>query len=332
MKRIRPYGYFLKLVFLFFGLTILGTSFSAYSADESSGQIRIHVRKNSLVKGEAILLGEVADIEAGSFLEGALKGISLGDAPKPGRMKSYEKRRIFSMIQSRNLIHEDMNILCPERVYIKRESQSIGRDLVKERVENYLSDRFGNRNLEIEKIKIRGLAPYPCGEIELVVSADDPVDRHGRLSLSLDVMVDGRQQDRLRVTGIVSEYERIVCASRNLEKGSILSSGDLSLERINLFNIRGNALRSPGNVVGKKLKTSIQKGTPVDSSDLRKTPLVEKGDIVTLVAQKDNLCIMTTGVTQEDGYADELVLVENVTSGKTIRGFVRNDSTVEVVY
>lgn len=320
-------------LFLALGLTMAGIDSPAVSADESSvNQIRIHVREDSLVKEETIFLGQVADIEADSFLAEALKRIDLGDSPKPGRIKSFEKRRILSLLQSRNLIHEGMEISCPERIYIKRESQTIEEEKVRERVESFLAERFGNRPLEIEKIKIRGLVPYPVGEVELVIIADDPVDRHGRLSLIMDVLVDGRQQDRLRITGRVAEFENIVCAARNLEKGDTLLAKDLSLERINVFYVRGNVLKGLAAVTGKQLKTSIQKGSPIDPSDLMEMPLVEKGDIVTLMAKKDNLCIMTTGVTQEDGYADELILVENISSGKTIRGFVRSESTVEIVY
>ena len=236
------------------------------------------------------------------------------------------------MIQSRGVIHEDMEISCPERIYIKRESQSIGQDQVQEAVEDYLSDRFMNQNLEIEKIKVRGLAPYPSGEIDLVIAADDPVDRHGRLSLFMDVLVDGRPQDRIRITGSVSEYETVVCAAKNLERGARISKEDLCLVKMNIFHARGNTLRDVETVIGKKLKTSIQKGDSIDPSDLAEIPLVAKGDIVTLVARKNNLCIMTTGVTQEDGFADQVILVENITSGKAVRGFVRNDSTIEVVY
>lgn len=309
-----------------------GIGLPAVWADDSSGQVRIQVRENNLVKGETILLGEVADIEADTFLTGVLKEISLGDSPKPGKVKPFEKRRILFLLQSRNLIHEGMNISCPDRVYVKRESQTIEEDQVKERVAAFLTERFGNRLLEIERIKIRGLAPCPAGEVELLVSGDNPVDRYGRLSLFIDVLVDGRRQDRIRITGTVAESKKIVCASRNLEKGETVLAQDLTLQRVNVFHVRGDVLEDPGAAAGKKLKASIRKGSPLDPSDLMDTPLVEKGDIVTLVARKENLVIRTTGVIQEDGYADEMILVENISSGKTVRGFVRNASTIEVVY
>ena len=60
--------------------------------------------------------------------------------------------------------------------------------------------------------------------------------------------------------------------------------------------------------------------------------MVQKGDIVTLVARNENMLIVTSAISKEDGFKNELIKVENLNSGKLVRGIVKEKYKVEVVY
>ncbi|MCP4718399.1 MAG: flagellar basal body P-ring formation protein FlgA, partial [Desulfobacteraceae bacterium] len=93
-----------------------------------------------------------------------------------------------------------------------------------------------------------------------------------------------------------------------------------------------NVVRNIQEISGKILKTSIQKDNYIKSSWLEEIPLIQKGDLVTLVARRNNLLIVASGISKEDGYADKLIRVENIGSGKIVRGMVREKTSVEVIY
>ena len=77
---------------------------------------------------------------------------------------------------------------------------------------------------------------------------------------------------------------------------------------------------------------SMAKGDVVDAHRLKALPLIEKGDVITLVAHQGNIRILTSGISMEDGYVDQPIEVENLRSGKLVRGLVRAKNTVEVMY
>ncbi len=296
------------------------------------GGVVITVKADSLVSGEEILLKDVAVIEADGLEAQALGNIGLGNSPKPGKIKYVDKDRLVRIVQSSRIFPEKAQIVCPDRVYVKRAGQTLDREVVVSRVEELLKDRFMNRTVEIEELSIRGDETYPVGALDLDAESRDPVDGHGRLSLSMDVLVEGKRQGSIRIRGMVSEYVDVVCARRDLAKDVTLSERDLTLKRINLFDFKDLPLKEMDRAVGKLLKTPARSGDPIDPSMFKNLPLVEKGEMVTMIAKKDYLHIRTMGIAKEDGYENQLVAVENISSGKVIRGVVRDGTTVEIVY
>ena len=65
---------------------------------------------------------------------------------------------------------------------------------------------------------------------------------------------------------------------------------------------------------------------------LAESPLIKKGDIIRLIVKNDNLLIVTSGLSKENGFENQLIKVENLSSGKLVRGIVKEKSKVEVVY
>jgi flagella basal body P-ring formation protein FlgA len=70
----------------------------------------------------------------------------------------------------------------------------------------------------------------------------------------------------------------------------------------------------------------------VTPDEFKRAPAIEKGAVIKLVAQKNRLSIITLGISKEDGYPGKHVTVQNLTSGKLVRGLVTADGTVEVVF
>jgi len=295
-------------------------------------EVKIRVKETSLVQGPQILLGEVAQIQAGPFLKEILQTMELGNAPKPGKIKQLNKPHLDALIHSQPGMPENVSIEIPENIYVKRDSQQIQQQKVQEQVERFLSDYFRDKEYELEQLLVRDLGLYPQGNVDLSGISSSRIDKNGNLSLFMDILIDGNREDRIRISGKVAVYEDILCAKRNLAKGEQLLGTDVYSVRKNIFSLREEGIRTIREIENKRLKTGIKKNDYISISDLQEIPLIRKGDVITLVARSNRLLIATSGISQEDGYADQLIRVENIRSGKIVRGLVKEKSTVEVIH
>ena len=234
---------------------------------KSENRIEITIQETSLVGSSHIFLGDISDIRADEFLKETLGKIDLGASPKPDKIRSIDKRKIVSAIQAERYLPKDIVITCPARIYVKRLSRETSVQDIQKYVEHRLSDIFKDKEYKLITFNVRGLEPYPPGNTTFFSDSADIVDKKGKLSLFVDIVIDGKKTDRVSVSGLVAFF-----------------------------------------------------------------PLIQKGDIVSLFARNDTLLIVTTGVCREDGFENDVIKVENVNSGKIIRGIVKEKSKVEVIY
>ncbi len=321
----------------FVGLILGGWIFicplaGADTSISGSQQIKIVVAETNLVTGHGILLGDISVIHAIPFLKEVLEKIEIGNAPKPGKIKQFTKNRLAFLIRSHQGLPDDIEIEAPPSIYVKRASQQINQQEVRQQVDGFLTDLFRGREYEIEQFSIRGLDVYPIGEVNLSIVSKSNVDKNGNLSLFMDILIDENKEDRIKISGKVAVYKDILCAARNLVKGEDILEKDVYFARKNLFSLRGDFVRNIKEIDGKMSKTNITKDNHINSSWLEEIPLIQKGDIITLVVKRNKLLIVTSGISKEDGYADKLIRVENIGSGKIVRGLVREKSTVEIIY
>jgi flagella basal body P-ring formation protein FlgA len=314
------------------GLWMCACTVSAAADRSGSHEVKIVVAETNQVQGAQILLGEVSQIQASPFLQEVLQKLEIGNSPKPGKIKQLNKRRLVSLIRSQPGIPEGVLIDVPKKIYVKRASQQIQQQDFHKQVNLFLSDIFRDQEYELIHLGVDASTLYPQGNVELVVDSRSSVDKQGNLTIFMDVLIDGNREDRMRISGKVAVYGTFLCAARDLAKGEPLLETDVYSVRKNSFDLRSEVAGSYQEIEKKILKTNLQKNEYIRSSFLQEIPLVHKGEIVTLVARKNTLLIVTSGVSEEDGYADQLIRVENIGSGKTVRGLVKERSTVEVVY
>lgn len=295
-------------------------------------QIVIQVHPNVEISGDRILLGDMAHVSAGSFLKQSIEQIDIGASPKPGQIIALKKRKIMYHIQSHNYLPKNLSLVCPDTVYVKRAGQKIS----KKQIETFLSSRlktiYKNKTFELRQLSVRGLESYPEGKVEFSGNFDRLISKNGRLSGHVDVLVDSVPVDRISLTGKIAVWDRILFAAHSLSRGDLLKPDDFYLKTVDVCTLSHPAVHSLTAVEGKVLQTTLNKDDYLKASNLVEAPVVRKGDVITLVAVQNNLKIVTTGVSTEDGFVNELIKVENLNSGKLVRGIVTNKSQVEVVY
>ncbi len=309
--------------------------YAGVDADKNSikqSGIQIVVNETCVVEREHILLGDIAQIQASGFLKDGLAKIDVGKSPKPDKIKSFTKRKIISAIRTQQFLPENLSVFSPDQIYVKRAAQYVTKEDVRAFILQKVSQTFKNRDFQLASLSIRGIEPYPRGNLLLRLISNDMIDKNGRVSAFVEIVVNGRKVDKLSVSGRVKVYEDVLCANKNLGRGQRASATDVVSKKRNIFALGDDVIRHFDELDQKVVRFGVKKGDYLKSSLFEEVPLVKKGDIIRLLSKNENLLIVTSGISKEDGVADKLIRVENLSSGKLVRGIVKDKSTVEVVY
>lgn len=327
--------FFSVVLFWVLGVVISVTSPKPCDAQEqtfSNQQIRIILNETSLVSSDHIYLGQISDIYAGDFLKESLEDLVIGKSPRPDQIKSFGNDKIRGIIRAQHYLPETIEIVCPDRIYVKRSSQKVTQNEVQTYVSQALDLFFKNRPYEIVSFDVRGLEIYPMGKVTFKIDENEMIGKKGRLSFFIDILIDGKKADRVNIKGKIASYEEVLCAKTDLKKGRFVSRDDFVLESKNIYDLDEGYIADFEVIADKILKSGVKKGNTIVLAHLSIPHMVKKGQIVTLVAKNKNLRIVTSGMSKENGYKDSLVKVENLNSGKLVRGIVKANSKVEVLY
>jgi flagella basal body P-ring formation protein FlgA len=313
---------------------VLTCPFSVHAekaAKKSADGISIRLSTTSEVDTDRIALGQIADIQAPDFLAGEIGKMDMGYAPKPGEIMKFAKDRLLSKMYSNSLVSRETPVSGPDTVYVKRSSQTVSEETVRDAFMKYAASESRVEDFKLRNFHVRGFEAYPGGELRIVFDQSRRFEPGGRFSERAGVHVNGKEVDTLLLNGWIDVYETLVCAKAPVKRKTVIQSEDLEVKRVNTSGMRGSYADSVEKVAGMISRSRIDDGDFIRLDRLENPPLVKRGEVVKLIASKGNLRIVTSGISREDGSADASVRVENLSSGRIVRGIVKGRSRVEVV-
>lgn len=334
MRGVKKYSKSTLAVLLILWSTGIAFIGPAFCADDRSvvGTVRIDIQPSSQVKASEIFLEDIAQIEAHGFLKEALNQIRLDRSPDPGQIKRLVKERIISTIKRQKYLPDHAAIRCPAEIYVKRLSQKISKDRIQALVDARIKESFKGKSYEISSFDVSGLERYPAGEVLLQLDSDTIVNSRGKIYGAVNVLIDGKREDRLQISGKAAVFDTVFLAARYLKKGEQISRTSVYSAPKNIFENGSDGVRTWEALAGKIVSSGMNKDAMILKNKLADPPLVKKGDVIKLFVKKNHLLIVASGISKENGYQNELIKVENISSGKLVRGIVKAPSEVEVVY
>ncbi len=196
----------------------------------------------------------------------------------------------------------------------------------------YLYNRLGKERSDVvvSKLKIVGNRPVPTGNVSFQLFQKNMRRLEGYVRLIAVVYVNGVVKNKVKLSGWVDVFEFVVCTSRNLKRGEIIKKEDAYFVRRNISRISPNILTDMSKVIGLMAKHNIKTDTCLKEWMLEKSPIVDRGDMVTILAKSGDLKITVPGRVLMKGYMGEFIKVQNSMSKKEIYAKVVNSSTVMV--
>ena len=191
----------------------------------------------------------------------------------------------------------------------------------------------------IEQLDISDLRMFPTrvgvpasAEVEFDIAPPSNSKGLGRVSFLVTVMADQRPVRRVRVNGWVEIYKNVVCATRPLRKGHVLTPEDLTVVKKPLSKLRAEPLYNMKAALGKGLRRSVRSGEVITPIILQEPVLVKRGSRVTIIAQSGSLFVRVPGIVKEKGARGQFIKVQNAMSHRDILAQVLDTKTVKVFF
>ena len=215
-------------------------------------------------------------------------------------------------------------ILC--FIFNHSNAATISGSELKERISKWLKTQGANIQVEIlDNIKY----PY-CNEKDLLIS-----DISGSYRL-IKVNCIGedkwsfivRNKQNVESNKNRSKNKVNVLALKNrLKSGTIINENDIIVIKKSVKD-KNDLVKNKTDLIGKKLKKSINSNRPIYHSNLEKDWLIQKNSSIIIENKIGSITVKDQGIALENADFMDVLKVKNIKSGKIIYGFAKNQKKV----
>lgn len=147
----------------------------------------------------------------------------------------------------------------------------------------------------------------------------------GSVTLKYDDGAGGERSVAVRL----SWQRPAVVAARPVERGKVLTEGDLAVRTVKVMRSTPLA-SSPEEVLGKTVRRNLSAGEPVALNLLAASPIIQRGDSVIIMLRTPGFLIEVRGQALDGGVEGDLIRVRNLQSKKVIQALIVSPGRVEV--
>ena len=140
--------------------------------------------------------------------------------------------------------------------------------------------------------------------------------------VTVGLRCDAPERWTIHVRGTVTAERQLPTLGRAVNRGDVISSRDIVWQTVQIDREVTGLLTKPADIVGKEARKHLATGQTVRSSDVVSPTLVERGQIVDLIAQTSGLQVNMQGKALTAGGEGDRLIVKNTNSGKRVQGVV----------
>lgn len=297
---------------------LLAASPAARAQDQDDTIAAPVLRAQVTVEGDVVRIGDMVD-NAGSAAQ-----IAIYRSPDLGTTGTLPAAQVINVLQAHQVIGVETRDI--KTVTVTRLARTIDSQEIELQVAHAIEHRGGlgdAANLALtfdHDVQDLRLDAWNNGALQPIAVRYEP--RSGRFDVSFDISSDTNStRTRLRFTGIVVEMLDAVVLTRNVDRGEVLKSSDVVIERRPKSEV-GSDAATRGHAVGMQMRKAVRAGQALRGVDLGKPDLVQKDDNVTLIYEASGIYLTARGKAIDTGTEGDTVTVLNLQSKRTITGTV----------
>jgi flagella basal body P-ring formation protein FlgA len=283
--------------------------------------------KVSVESEKKVRLSDIAKTDSQSQ---KIAGIIVHDEIKPGKISYLYKTQIESALKDYGI--SDVTIYMKNRVELEGSFYEFSEDKASELIFDYLKKKRPDEKFELKRLILVGSRKFPSKNfdyVDLNFKSDEinPGNNRGEITL-----FSGGEESVIKFMAFFSKEVEMVCASRDLSRGSIVGFNDLEIKTFSLEMEKGDYFSEKRFLVGKELRKNYDKGEVITSAMTFRPSLINRGDEIQIAAVSDGVSVVTRGEALQNGHLGDRIIVRNLKSGKELRGEIISSNSVKVSF
>jgi flagella basal body P-ring formation protein FlgA len=294
----------------------------------------IGVPSQAVVAGSQVTLADLhATVLASPVNTAKIKAIVVAAAPLPGKSRTITKAQIREHLLQAGFNPDLIKLDCPEEIQITRSSNTIAGQEVIAAGADYL-----RRQITVEKDYELMISPIsaprnivvPVGKIDLAAETTGTVSGKSSAGVRVSILLDGRPLQYAIVQYRLQLMGEVLVASHEIARNTVLTSADMKLERRDLYSIKGSALSDAAELTGRRVTRMLAAGTPLTDACTEPTPMVKKGQEVTVTVLASSIEVTASGIALQDGAKGEMIRIRNLQNKEEFQAKVVNETNVVI--
>lgn len=293
--------------------------------------LEVRFRESAEARSPMLTLEDVAEISPSSGAS-ELGGINLFPSPEHGKRKCFKSSTLKAYVL-RAAGSRDIKFSGAQSVCVRQAGSLVTPEEMAEAVNFHLKEKLASLSAEKTAFVFRNKpdpVSVPPGHVTYEVMFSDPDVLDSRKATVI-IRVDGQAERNLSIPGEVRAYLPVVAAAKKLDRGHVLTRGDIVIKSKNIAELDHPCLKQDA-LAGLRLKRSVSIGQALSRRDLDKPVLVERRQMVTMVLKKGALQIQARGKAAGDGKKGEVIRVQNLRSGREVPCRVIGSGLVRVEF
>lgn len=294
------------------------------------------------VAGANIFLGDIASISSSSETFAAkLKKINICRAAQPGDSQVVHIGYVKTRVRQQGIAPEVINWEGAEQTLVKTDFQHLLPQNILSYAKNFIQEQVIQKqkagevlpNIQIQPVNEIQPIVLPCGNVGIVVNATPSAIRNGVIPLRFIISVDGREIAKRMIFFKATIIKEVVTAARMISRHRIITEDDLCLALQDVSSLLMNTaiLSRTEDIIGKRAKKMIKQGVVIAEDIVEEIPIINRGDLVTIVIESPVFRITTQGRARQAGARNQMIKVINTSSMKEITAEVMDAKIVRVI-
>ncbi len=272
-------------------------------------------------------------VRIGDLVEnaGPVANIPIFRSPDLGTTGAVAIDRIVEAIRPHELI--GINTRGLSEVLVTRASRTISAQEISSRIAQALSGQFGfgdAHNILVtfdHDVRTLQVEPNAAGELQVLSVAYDPRSTRFDVTLGLPSSAELRKQNTHYIGTAIATVDALT-VDHPIERGQIIKASDVTVLR--RPRVDSNVVTDTNLVVGMQARHPLLPSQPLNTADLMKPEIVQRGDSVTIVYEVPGVTLTLRGQAQEAGALGDTVSVLNIESKRVVSGVVTAPDRINV--
>lgn len=324
-------------------------------AGRADGARTIRIRSSATVMADAVLLGDVADVEADSEgLRDQLLNLSVAQIRSGESVSLVGPYEIAEALSGMGVVPASFCIYGASRCEVTFLSVNNEPVIEVEATMPILEDRTAeevllldlSQRLKVRAAEIMGLAAESLtadwrwghsGLQEALIAGmqvgsiepRSPVNL-GRVQFAVTLTNDAGAEQEFLVTGQIGYLCRSVVAMRSMSVGEVIRANDVRVEIREVTNFNDVGTDNIEQVVNQEVSRSIRSNQIVTLDSIRKLQLIARRDIVEVIHRVGSIHLRFQGQALNGGGLGDLIQVHNPNNDTIVEGRITGLGEVTV--